>query len=36
LRNLLQHIPKGWRITVQHRDTSIIHLPAGWVYSVHP
>jgi hypothetical protein len=36
LRDLLQHIPIGWRITVRERDTSIIHLPAGWVYSVHP
>ena len=36
LRGTLQHIPKGWRITVRDRDTSIIALPPGFVYSVHP
>jgi hypothetical protein len=36
LRGMLQHIPKGWKITVRERDTSIIDLPAGLVYSVHP
>ena len=33
---LLQNIPKGWKVSVKARDTSIIDLPAGWVYSVHP
>jgi uncharacterized protein YbdZ (MbtH family) len=33
---LLQSIPKGWKISCRMRDTSIIDLPAGWVYSVHP
>lgn len=36
VRNLLQHIPASWRITVCLRDVSIIDLPSGWVYSVHP
>jgi hypothetical protein len=36
IRKLLQHIPNGWKITVFERNTAIINLPAGWVYSVHP
>lgn len=36
VRGLLQTIPIGWRVSVKMRDTAIIHLPAGWVYSVHP
>lgn len=36
LRQTLQHIPKGWKIVVQERDTSIIDLPAGFIYSVKP
>lgn len=36
IADALQTIPKGWKITVRMRDTSIIKLPAGWVYSVHP
>jgi hypothetical protein len=32
----LQFIPKGWTVSVKARDTSIIDLPSGWVYSVHP
>lgn len=36
LRQMIQHIPKGWRITVRERDTSIIDLPPGFVYSIHP
>jgi len=36
LRGALQHIPKGWKITVRERDTSIIDLPPGFIYSVHP
>lgn len=36
VRNLLQTIPAGWKVTIKQRDTSIIELPAGWVYSVHP
>lgn len=36
LRGILQHIPKGWKITVKERDTSIIDLPPGFIYSVHP
>lgn len=34
--SLLQHTPKGWRVSIRMRDTSIIDLPSGWVYSVHP
>jgi hypothetical protein len=34
--NLLQTIPKGWRVTAQMRNVEIIDLPVGWVYSVHP
>jgi len=33
---LLQYIPKGWKVSCRMRDTSIIDLPVGWVYSVHP
>jgi hypothetical protein len=33
---MLQHIPKGWKITVRERDTSITDLPPGFIYSVHP
>lgn len=36
LRGLLQGIPAGWKISVRQRNTDIIDLPAGWVYSVHP
>ncbi len=36
VRSLLQHTPKGWKVSVRMRDTSIIDLPAGWVFSVHP
>jgi len=36
LKGLLQNIPKGWVIDVRQRDTSIIDLPAGFVYSIHP
>lgn len=36
LKDMIQHIPKGWRITVRERDTSIIDLPPGFVYSIHP
>ncbi len=36
LKGLLQNIPKGWVIDVRQRDISIIDLPAGFVYSIHP
>jgi hypothetical protein len=36
VKSKLQNIPKGWIVDVQQRDTSIIELPAGWIYSVHP
>jgi len=36
IKGLLQTIPKGWKVTVRERDTSIIDLPAGFVYSIHP
>lgn len=36
VRGLLQTIPAGWKISVRARDTSIVDLPAGWIYSVHP
>ena len=32
----LQSIPKGWTVSVKPRNTDIIDLPSGWVYSVHP
>jgi hypothetical protein len=39
LRAILQHIPKGWKITVNERSDLIRELygfPPGFVYSVHP
>lgn len=36
LRGLLQSVPAGWKISVRQRNTDIIDLPAGWIYSVHP
>lgn len=36
LESMIQNIPKGWIISVRERDTSIIDLPPGFVYSVHP
>ena len=36
VKKMLQHIPKGWKVTVKVRETSIIDLPPGYVYSVHP
>jgi hypothetical protein len=36
VRSLLQTIPKGWKVSVRMRDTDIIQLPEGWIYSVHP
>jgi hypothetical protein len=36
VKSKLQNIPNGWIVDVQQRDTSIIELPAGWIYSVHP
>ena len=33
---LLQHTPRGWKVSVRLRNTSIVDLPEGWVYSVHP
>jgi len=35
LRGILSINP-GWKITVRERDTDLIDLPAGFVYSVHP
>lgn len=35
LRGILSVNP-GWKITVRCRDTELIELPAGFVYSVHP
>lgn len=35
LRSILQ-INTGWKVTVRERDTDLIDLPAGFVYSVHP
>ncbi len=32
----LQNIPRGWKITVKQRDNTIIDLPPGFIYSVHP
>ena len=36
VEKLLQHTPKGWKVSVRQRNTDIIDLPGGWVYSVHP
>lgn len=36
VKGLLQTIPKGWRVSVKLRDTAIVNLPVGWIYSVHP
>jgi len=36
VRGLLQTVPPGWTVTARLRDTSLIDLPAGWVFSVHP
>lgn len=36
LKRLLQTVPPNWKITVKERDTAIIDLPAGFIYSVHP
>ena len=36
VEKMLQHTPKGWRVTVRMRNTDIIDLPAGWIYSVQP
>lgn len=36
LRKMLQHIPPGWKISVKERDCSVVDLPPGFVYSVHP
>jgi hypothetical protein len=36
LKKTLQHIPKNWVISVRLRDTSLINLPEGFIYSVHP
>ena len=36
VRGILQSIPLGWKVSVRERNTDIIDLPAGWVYSVHP
>lgn len=36
VRKLLQTIPNGWKVTAKMRDTTIVDLPAGWIYSVHP
>jgi hypothetical protein len=36
VKGLLQHVPKGWKISVRLRDCSVIDLPHGFIYSVHP
>lgn len=36
IASILQNTPKGWKITVSKRDTNLIDLPAGYVFSVHP
>jgi len=36
VRDKLQTIPAGWRVTVRPRDIELIPLPAGWIYSIHP
>lgn len=36
LKVLLQNVPSGWTIDVKERDVSIVDLPPGFIYSVHP
>lgn len=36
VKSLLQTVPLGWKVTVRARNTDIVNLPAGWIYSVHP
>jgi hypothetical protein len=36
VRQTHQTIPPGWRVTIRQRDISIIDLPQGWIYSIHP
>jgi hypothetical protein len=36
VRQAHQSIPPGWRITVRQRNTDLIDLPPGWIYSIHP
>jgi hypothetical protein len=36
LKAMLQTIPNGWKLSVKERDTSIIDMPSGYVYSIHP
>ncbi len=33
---LYQSIPRGWKVSVVERDTSIIDLPSGFIFSIHP
>ena len=35
VRNLV-NVNNGWKVTVSDRDTRIIDLPEGYVYSIHP
>ena len=35
-RQLHQTIPAGWKVTTRLRNTELIPLPEGWVYSIHP
>ena len=36
VRGLLQFVPSNWKVTVARRNTDLIDLPSGWIYSVHP
>ena len=36
VESLLQNIPKGWTVKIAERNTAIIDLPAGFIYSVSP
>lgn len=36
IRKQLSTITKGWTISVGIRDTTIINLPDGFIYSIHP
>lgn len=36
IAGILQNIPSGWKITVRERDTNLINLPAGYIFSIHP
>jgi alkylated DNA nucleotide flippase Atl1 len=34
VKKTYQHIAPGFRVIAKQRDTSIVDLPAGWVFSI--